>query len=337
MKILTVMMKYDYGVEQRGYSYEYYNVHLPLCDVAGENNVILFDFFVEFNRNGKAAMNKRLKELIKIEKPDLSIFCLFRDEFDDSVLDEIRSFTETVAYFFDDPWRQDFVRRWIKHFNYFTTSDYYSLMNYYSEGIENVIHCPFGYNENIYKKFDVEKKYDVSFVGGQNGYRSWLINILKKNKINVNVFGRDWNNKGGWITQEEMVMIFNQSKINLNLSNNFSKDYRFLLYSLSKPRELIRAIKTKKYKEMVKGRHFEINACGGFQLSFFAPALNLVYEIDKEIAVYEDISSIADHINFFLNNESIRNKIALKGYERSQNDHSAQKYLKNLINTVIGA
>lgn len=337
MKILTVMMKYDYGVEQRGYSYEYYNVHLPLCDVAGENNVILFDFFAEFNRNGKAAMNKRLKELIKIEKPDLSIFCLFRDEFDDSVLDEIRSFTKTVAYFFDDPWRQDFVRHWIKHFDYFTTSDYYSLTSYHSEGIENVIHCPFGYNENIYKKFDVEKKYDVSFVGGQNGYRSWLINILKKNKINVNVFGRDWNNKGGWITQEEMVMIFNQSKINLNLSNNFSKDYRFLLYSLSKPRELIRAIRTKKYKEMVKGRHFEINACGGFQLSFFAPALNLVYKIDKEIAVYEDISSIADHIKFFLNNEPIRNKIALKGYERSQNDHSAQKYLKNLINTVIGA
>jgi len=336
MKILTVMMKHDYGVEQRGYSYEYFNVHLPLCDVAGENNVILFDFFAEFNQNGKVKMNGKLKDLIKIEKPDISIFCLFRDEFDESVLDDIRSYTKTVAYFFDDPWRQDFVRHWIKHFNYFTTSDYYSLMNYYSEGIDNVIHCPFGFNENIYKKFDVNKKYDISFVGGQNGYRGWLINLLKQNGISVNVFGRGWGNNVRWLSQDEMVMIFNQSKINLNLSNNFSKDYRFLLYSLSKPREFIRVTRTKKYKEMVKGRHFEINACGGFQLSFFAPALNLVYEIDKEIAVYEDISSIAEHIKFFLKNETIRNEIALKGYKRSLNDHSAQRYLKNLINTVVG-
>lgn len=335
MKILTVMMKYDYGVEQRGYSYEYYNVHLPLCDVAGENNVISFDFFAEFNRNGKAAMNKKLKELIKIEKPDVSIFCLFEDEFDVSVLGEIRSFTKTVAYFFDDPWRQDFVKRWIKHFDYFTTSDYYALMNYHSEGIENAIHCPFGFNDNIYKKLNVEKIYDVSFVGGYSGYREWIIHLLKKNGINVNVFGRGWGTKGRWISLEEMVMIFNQSKINLNLSNDLSRDYRFLLYALHSPKAVKKTLRLKKNREMIKGRHYEINACGGFQLSYFVPGLNLVYEIDKEIAVYEDPASLPRHINLFLKNDDYIKSIAENGYKRSLAEHSAQNYIKRIVDTVL--
>lgn len=335
MKILTVMMKYDYGVEQRGYSYEYYNVHLPLCNVAGENNVISFDFFAEFNRNGKAAMSKKLKEFIKTEKPDVSIFCLFEDEFDESVLDEIRSFTKTVAYFFDDPWRQDFVKRWIKHFDYFTTSDYYSLMSYHSEGIKNVIHCPFGYNENIYKKLNVEKIYDVSFVGGYSGYREWIIHLLKKNGINVNVFGRGWGNKGGWISQEQMVMIFNQSKINLNLSNDLSRDYRFLVYSLRSLKAVKKTLRLKKNKEMIKGRHFEINACGGFQLSYFVPGLNLVYEIDKEIAVYEDPAQLPRMIKLFLKNDDYIKSIAENGYKRSLAEHSAQNYIKRIVDTVL--
>lgn len=336
MKILTVMTRYDYGDKQRGYSYEYNNVHLPLQDIAGSSNVITFDFFNEFSCSGKTEMNRKLKELIRIEKPDVSIFCLFRDEFDEKVLDDIRNYTKTVAYFFDDPWRQSFVRHWIKYFDFFTTSDYYSLIKYQSEGIKNVIHCPFGFNENIYKKFDVEKIYDVTFIGGYNIYRGWLIDLLKKDGIDVKVFGRNWGSKGEWISQEEMVMVFNQSKINLNLSNNFSKDFRFLFYSLLHPRELRKILRTNKTKEMVKGRHFEINASGGFQLSFFTPALNLVYEIDKEIAVYEDISSIADHTKFFLHNETIRNEIAQKGYDKSLKEHAAQKYLKNLINKIIG-
>jgi len=335
MKILTVMMKYDYGVEQRGYSYEYYNVHLPLCDVAGENNVLSFDFFAEFNRNGKAAMNKKLKELIKTEKPDISIFCLFEDEFDESVLDEIRSCTKTVAYFFDGPWRQDFARHWIKHFDYFTTSDYYSLMSYHSEGIKNVIHCPFGYNENIYKKLNVEKIYDVSFVGGYSGYREWIIHLLKKNGINVNVFGRGWGNKGGWISQEQMVTIFNQSKINLNLSNDLSRDYRFLFYSLRSIKAVKKTLRLKKNKEMIKGRHFEINACGGFQLSYFVPGLNLVYEIDKEITVYEDPAQLPRMIKLFLKNDDYIKSIAENGYKRSLAEHSAQNYIKRIVDTVL--
>ena len=52
MKILAVLMKYDYGVKERGYSYEYYNIFLPLCDELDSQNVILYDFYSDYKNKG---------------------------------------------------------------------------------------------------------------------------------------------------------------------------------------------------------------------------------------------------------------------------------------------
>ena len=109
----------------------------------------------------------------------------------------------------------------------------------------------------------------------------------------------------------------------------------FLFRSLFSLRDLKELVLLKKNKEQVKGRHYEINGSGGFQLSYFVPGLNLVYEIDREIAVYENVRNMPGEINFFLQNEDIRNSIANKGYERSLKEHTAQKYLENLINKVM--
>ncbi len=108
--------------------------------------------------------------------------------------------------------------------------------------------------------------------------------------------------------------------------------YFGLLFLLKNIKQLILL---RKHKEQVKGRHYEINACGGFQLSYFVPGLNMVYEIDKEIAVYEDLKFIPEEIKFFLTNEELRNSIAENGYKRSIKDHSAQGYMKNLITLAL--
>jgi spore maturation protein CgeB len=203
------------------------------------------------------------------------------------------------------------------------------------EGFRNVIYSPFGFNPAIYKKLDLEKKYDVSFVGGYSPLRKYIFHLLEKEGINVNVFGRGWGKRGTWISQEEMVKVFNQSKINLNLSNAIYNDVRFLFWSSFSLKNIKQLILLRKHKEQVKGRHYEINACGGFQLSYFVPGLNMVYEIDKEIAVYEDLKFIPEEIKFFLTNEELRNSIAENGYKRSIKDHSAQGYMKNLITLAL--
>ncbi len=336
MKIVVAIMKYDYGYEERGFSYEYYNVYLPLCDVFGKENVLLYDYYSEYKQVGKEMMNKKLKEIILRDKPGIAIFCmLWEDQFEEEIVSSFRKYTKTLIYFFDDPWRQKFVRHWMKYFDYFSTPDYYMYQQYKLEGIKNVIYSPFGFNQNIYKKLDIEKKYDVSFVGGYSPFRNWVRHILEKDGIKLNIFGRGWGKDGKWISQEEMINVFNQSKINLNLSNSISYDLSFLIWSLPSLKNIKQLLLLRKDKEQVKGRHYEICASGGFQLSYFIPGLNQVYEIDKEIAVYEDVRQLSAEIKFFLNNEEVRNIIADKGYERSVRDHSAQSYLKNLIEQVL--
>ena len=336
MKLFTAIMKYDYGEETRGYSFEYFNVYLPLCDVYGKENILLFDYFGEFKKNGKNAMNNKLLETIAAEKPDISIFCiLWENQFDENVVSSLRNYTRTVIYFFDDPWRQRFVRHWIKYFDFFTTPDYYMLKQYELEEIKNVIYSPFGYNSSIYKKLNLDKIYDVSFVGGYSPLRKWVIRLLEKEGIKVNVFGRGWGKKGKWISQEEMIDVFNRSKINLNLSNAIYNDARFLIWSLHSLENVKQVLLLKKHKEQVKGRHYEINACGGFQLSYYIPGLNMVYEIDKEIAVYESIENIAPIVKFFLEAEGLRNTIAENGYKRSVKEHSAQAYLTRTVDYII--
>ena len=334
MKFAAVLMKYDYGNEKRGYSYEYINIFLPLMDILGESNLLHFDFYADFLRNGKEGMNKNLLGFFRGEKPDAALFCLFQEELDEKTLESVRKNTKTLVYFFDDPWRQKFARHWIKYFDYFSTPDYYMYRKYLSEGFKNVIYSPFGFNSGIYKKINLEKIYDVSFVGGYSPYRRWIIDMLKKEGIDVKVFGRDWG-RNAWVSQEDMVRIFNQSKINLNLSNGISFDPAFLLHSIGSLKDIKQILLLRKTKEQIKGRHYEINACGGFQLSYFVPGLNLAYEIDKEIAVYEDPGNIADEIKFFIAEEALRNEIAENGYKRSIKDHSAQNYLRKVIDKIF--
>lgn len=336
MKIALAIMKYDYGVEERGFSYEYYNLYLPLCDVYGKENILLYDYFSEVLQSGKDMMNKKLRELILSEKPDISIFCiLWENQFDEDTVSSFRRKTKTLIYFFDDPWRQKFVRHWIKYFDFFSTPDYYMYKQYLLEGMTNVIYSPFGFNSSIYKKLDISQDIDVSFVGGYSPLRNWIKHLLEKEGLNVKFYGRGWGESGSWISQDEMINVFNQSKINLNLSNAANYDLSFLLYALPSFKNIKQLLLLRKNKEQVKGRHYEINACGGFQLSYFIPGLNQVYEIDKEIAVYENERQIAGTVKFFLKNNELRNSIAERGYQRSQKDHSAQNYLKKLVDQII--
>ena len=116
-KAFISIMEYDYGVRSRGHSYEYYNIYLPVCDLLGEENVYLFDYYSEFKSSGRQRMNKKLKEIILAEKPDLALFCLFENEFDETIISSLRDITKTVSYFIDDPWRVDFAKHWRKYWS----------------------------------------------------------------------------------------------------------------------------------------------------------------------------------------------------------------------------
>lgn len=318
MKILLVCMAYDYGDPSRVHSYEYYNFYQSLKDLGHE--VILFDYMSELKRCGKTEMNSKLLELVQASKPDLAMFSLYTDQLDPSTVIKMGSYTRTLCFFHDDTWRVEFSRFWARHFDFFTTPDTYGERKYLALGLPNAIHFPFGCNENLYRVTGSPKKYDVSFVGAWHPYREWLIKRLRKEGISVNAVGYRW--PGGIVSHEQMVELFNQSRINLNMSNSASWDARYLM---SSPRALVNRIRSPKSVEQLKARHFEINGSGGFQLSYYVEGLERYYEIGSEIGVYLDPNDLLQKVKLYLADYALRESIALAGHQRTLAEHTFKK------------
>jgi len=332
MKIVIVSMLYSYGIKERGYSYDYYNMYSSLKNVY--KDVHFFDYYSLFQEKGKGAMNKELLNYIKKEKPDLAIFSLYRDEFIPEVLNELKKYTITLCYFWDDQWRINFTKFWAPHFSYITTPDFDGIRKWRERGYNNVIYSPFGCNHFLYKKKNLPKKYDVSFVGMYHPHRNWILKKIKKAGIDVFTVGSGW---GKYVSYEEIINIFNQSKVNLNLSNSQSWDLRYLLSSVKAIKAALSLLRRKeepKNREQIKGRHFEICGCGGFQISYYVEGLEHCYEIGKEIVIFSGIDDLIEKIKYYLKHEAEREKIANTGYQRTLTDHTYQKRFREIFKRV---
>lgn len=327
MKILLACMAYDYGDRARGHSYEYYNFYQSLLALGHE--VLLFDFMSELQQADKRAMNRKLLELAATTKPDLAMFSLYTDQFELETIRALKQHTRTLCFFHDDTWRVEFSRYWAQQFDFFTTPDVYGVAGYAALGMPNAIHFPFGCNETIYRRTEDQKKYDVSFVGAWHPYREWLIGLLRKDGVHVRTAGFRWPD--GIVTHEGMVAIFNESRINLNLSNSASWDARYLL---SSPRAALNRVRSKKTVEQLKARHFELNGCGAFQLSYYVEGLERQYRIGEEIAVYLDPDDLRQKVALYLADEARRDAIADAGYRRTLADHTFERRFAHVFDRM---
>lgn len=308
-------MQYDYGDRGRPESYDYVNFFESLKNIGHE--VFFFDYMEEMSACGRTEMNSRLLECAAKFKPDLAFVSLYTDQIFPETMIALKEITKTLCFFHDDMWRREFSLAWAPRFNYFTSSDFEAERKYKSLGLNHFIHFPFGVNESRYIPLPVEKKYDVSFVGQWHPYREWLINKLRKNGVNVSVFGNGW--PSGPLSHDDMVLVFNQSKINLNLSNSTSWDLRYLIKS---PRGLLDRIRSKKDVEQIKARHFEISACNAFQLSYYVEGLEWCYRVADEIGIFVDPDDFVAKVKYYLLHDELRSQIAESAYLRTMSEHT---------------
>jgi len=305
------------------------------------NPVIVFDFMEILQQQGREQMNQTLLETVKDERPDVVIIVPYTDQLIPEIMDEINHHTITVGYFFDDMWRIEYAHFWANHFTFITTSDANGLQNFHEAGHDNAIYSPFACNHRIFEKKDLPKKYDVSFVGQYHPYRAWYLRELKRAGMAVQVWGNGWKTER--LSQDHMVNVFNQSRINLNLSNSVSWDVRYLS-TLDRPvketlrawRDTFRSLRRpdSKVREQVKGRHFEINACGSFQLSYYVEGLERHYQIGDEIALYASPEELVEKVCYYLKHEDEREAIAQRGYERTLSEHTMEQRFRQLLGRI---
>jgi spore maturation protein CgeB len=223
MRILNVAMKYDYGDPRRGFGFEHCNFFESLRCMGHE--IVYFDFMTLLEKYGRDGMNRRLAEVVRAEQPDVMFTVLFEEQLCRETIRSISEsgHTKTVNWFCDDHWRfENFSKFWAPCFNWVISTSSNSGPRYERIGYKNVIHSQFACNHFTYRKLDLPLKYDVTFIGQPHSNRRFVIDALRQRGLNVSVWGHGW--EGGRLSQEEMIEVFNQSRINLNLTKTSSPD-----------------------------------------------------------------------------------------------------------------
>ena len=167
-----------------------------------------------------------------------------------------------------------------------------------------------GCNPFLFKNLGLPKIYDVSFVGRCYGKRKEFVDTLRNNTIDIRTFGSGWKG-GGRFPQSELIRIYNQSKISLNISFASSGD-----------------------KTQIKGRDFEAVGCGSLLLTRDTKEIASYFVPGEEIATYTDTIDALKKIEYYLRNEAERKKIAQKGFERLMREHTMEKRLTDIFNAA---
>jgi spore maturation protein CgeB len=361
MKIAYVALKYDYGKKERGFSFEHNNFYDALAqmpETTGAGNTLIYFPFDEIMQEvGREAMNAKLLEMIKTERPDFTFFCIFTDEIDTATLTAIKESkaTTTFNWFTDDHWRFDnFGKYYCHYFDYVGTTDSQAPRKYEAIGYKNVIKTQWACNHRMYKPTGVapekigartpaEYRYDVTFVGQPHGDRKEVVAKLQAAGLSVQCWGGGWPN--GRISQEGMLEVFSNSKVNLNLTKSsdmvslkalvkvFFYRRNDQTYRLHRPGMWVDNLKSliNKNREQIKGRNFEVPGTGGFLLTGDADNLSTYYEDGKEIAIFHGIDDLIAKARYYVEHDEERERIAKAGYERTLREHTYEQRFRDIF------
>lgn len=164
-------------------------------------------------------------------------------------------------------------------------------------------HMPFGIPINCNRTGD-EQIYDVTFVGQNHGLREQVISQLRGAGVKVDTWGHFWpdhKDHHGRPSCNDMVKIFNQSKINLNL-RWCSRDPNH---------------------GQIKGRDMELMGCGAFMLASQHVECNDFHEMytpDKEFAEYHLVDEMVEGIKYWLENDISRHAVAMNAYHKREDN-----------------
>lgn len=271
------------------------------------DQVIVFsprDFFIKY---GKEKLNREIIDLVMREKPNYILFSISYDEFFPKTLAKIKEIspeTKLINFFGDDNWRyDDWSRYFAPFFDYIWISEGDKSI-YSKDGIsEKKVFFVHGVNTSVFYPRNMNKKYDVTFIGMPIRDRYDYIKFLMENRVNLKLFGPGWENYpdlkniyGGFLSSEEYVNVINQSKINLNFSKT-------------------RLQEKNNNDTHTKGRVLEINACKSFLLTENFSRLEKFFQNKHaRTPVFKNKKELLEKINYYLQNEIEREKIAEEFY-----------------------
>lgn len=115
--------------------------------------------------------------------------------------------------------------------------------------------------------------------------------------------------RDGVRTLDEMPLVFNKSRINLNIT----------MRPISSGLSL---------------RIFDICACGGMLLTNYQEELPEMYEPGVEVEMYSSQEELCDKVAYYLEHDSERQRIARRGYEKTVSAHRWDLRMSEMISMI---
>ncbi|MBI5057052.1 MAG: glycosyltransferase [Nitrospirae bacterium] len=261
-------------------------------------------------------------------KPDL-VFALAQSPLTADCLKRLKNNNIPTAYWFVEDFRlMDYWKNIAGLYDYFFVIQKGDLINEMKRaGVKNYHYLPLAASPDVHKKVEMpddERDYygsDISFVGAGYYNRRNLFKGLLDHDFKI--WGTDWDmnsplaqcvqRAGERVDTDEIVKIFNASKININLHSS-------TYHNGINP-----------FGDFVNPRTFEIAACGAFQLVDSRSELADLFEAGKEIIVFEGLEDLKQKITYYLDNPAERESIAESAKQRVLRDHTYEHRMVEML------
>lgn len=118
------------------------------------------------------------------------------------------------------------------------------------------------------------------------------------------------NNKGTVSSDREQIIVFNLSKINLNITT----------------------------KPIISGlslRVWDVMGSGGFMMSNYQEEIEDYFVVGEDIEVFSSEEELVDKVGYYLKHDDIRKKIARSGYEKVRKYYTYDERIKQMISYLL--
>ena len=283
-----------------------------------KNKVLAKSFPTVFLKNQERKWNRYLIEYSKSFAPDL-LFIIKGELVYEETLKTIRNKLPHIKICLWqndnlDEVRMDNLSTALNEIDYFFTYDKSDLRKASNLGFREVNYLPTGYDPSIFRP--IEGSYpnlncDISFVGRAYPKRvKYISNILEKN---IRIYGPGYPDR---------IPIY-EKYINLDIVNS--------LYNNSK---IGLSIHEDPIWQGINNRTFEICGSGSLCLVDDWNDIPELFEVDKEIIVFDTVDNMTEKIDIYLNDHSKRIAIAKAGHARAKANHTFQHRMNSLLKLI---
>jgi len=268
--------------------------------------------------------NRNILNEIKNKNYDL-IFILKGEYIHSETIKQIKEQNRNLkvfVWYMDDPFvcwldnnQYKFWEESIKAAKYF--DKIFVFDEYFVDGIrqrlnKETYYLPLAFDDKTFRKIDIEKTYNISFIGCQTNERYTHLKELET--FGLNLFGGDWQDLNKYklddvIPLEKTNIIYNQSFVNFNFHH---------------PQTVYGA----------NTRTFEVPGSGNFLITDFRKSIAQLFEIGKEIECFKTKEELKEKVKYYLENKNKIFEISAAGYKRAINEHTYNHRIKIVLEKI---